>query len=197
MRSFTRVVHQLKLLCFLQNDTTDPKPVPTPATTSQLFNTVVNQIVSMSTNPIFLNSTCAACQAALDLAKIFVMIAPDQGPSLLVAVCERFNFTGFGNCETALGPLSGQGEDITQVLTFADVGGLDGQMLCENFLGMCPRAPTTPLDLTALNWFAKPKPNPLPPPKPASGKRLKVLHLSDAHIDPREYRIEILCCCID
>lgn len=57
-------------------------------------------------------------------------------------------------------------------------------MICNEFLGLCPRAPTSPLDLD--NWFAKPKPNPLPPPKQPTGERLKILHLSDLHIDPRE-----------
>ena len=57
------------------------------------------------------------------------------------------------------------------------------QMLCENFLSMCPRPPPAPLDLDA--WFAKPKPSPLPKRKP-SGKRVKVLHLSDFHLDPRK-----------
>ena len=36
-------------------------------------------------------------------------------------------------------------------------------------------------------WFATPKPNPLPAPKQPSGKRLKVLHISDIHIDPRAW----------
>lgn len=57
------------------------------------------------------------------------------------------------------------------------------QMLCQNFLGLCPLPPTAPLNLT--NWFARPKPSPLPPPKKPSGERVKVLHISDAHIDPR------------
>ena len=35
-------------------------------------------------------------------------------------------------------------------------------------------------------WFAKPKPNPLPVLKQPSGERLKVLHVSDLHIDPRK-----------
>lgn len=56
-------------------------------------------------------------------------------------------------------------------------------MLCQNFLGLCPLPPTTPLNLTG--WFAKPKPNPLPQAKKPSGQRLKVLHISDVHIDPR------------
>lgn len=47
---------------------------------------------------------------------------------------------------------------------------------------MCPAPTTSPLNLT--NWFAKPKPNPLPQPKKPSGKRLKVLHISDFHLDP-------------
>jgi sphingomyelin phosphodiesterase len=57
------------------------------------------------------------------------------------------------------------------------------QMLCQNFLGLCKRPPTPELNLTG--WFAKPKPNPLPTPKQPSGKRLKVLHLSDMHLDAR------------
>lgn len=58
----------------------------------------------------------------------------------------------------------------------------DLQAFCQNFLGMCPAPATSPLNLT--NWFAKPKPNPLPEPKKPSGKRLKVLHISDFHLDP-------------
>lgn len=75
------------------------------------------------------------------------------------------------------------GSFITQTLAYADVGGYDGQMICSNFLSLCPVAPTSPLNLTS--WFAKPKPDPLPPRKQPTGQRLKVLHLSDLHIDPR------------
>src|SRR5713226_3209497 len=57
-------------------------------------------------------------------------------------------------------------------------------MICENFVpNTCSLPPTPPLNLTG--WFSKPKPNPLPPPKKPSGNRVKVLHLSDFHIDPR------------
>lgn len=56
------------------------------------------------------------------------------------------------------------------------------QMLCHNFLSLCPLPPPAPLDLD--NWFAKPKPDPLPV-RQRSGERVKVLHLSDFHLDPR------------
>lgn len=65
------------------------------------------------------------------------------------------------------------------------------QLICSQ-LELCPKPPTVPLNLT--NWFAKPKPNPLPPPKPPSGERLKVLHLSDIHIDPRGFLRLVLRC---
>ncbi|KAF8553427.1 hypothetical protein OG21DRAFT_1523118 [Imleria badia] len=64
---------------------------------------------------------------------------------------------------------------FTQVVALGDMGGYDGQL--------CPLPPTLPLNLT--EWFAKPKPKPLPPPKQPSGERLKVLHVSDIHIDFR------------
>lgn len=57
------------------------------------------------------------------------------------------------------------------------------QLLCAQFLGLCSYPETLPLNITG--WFAKPKPNPLPVPKQPSGERLKVLHVSDLHIDPR------------
>ena len=56
------------------------------------------------------------------------------------------------------------------------------QAACGYFLHACPYPAASPLNLTG--WFAKPKPNPLPPPKQLTGERLKVLHLSDLHIDP-------------
>jgi hypothetical protein len=69
-------------------------------------------------------------------------------------------------------------------------------MICQNSIpGFCSLPPTPPLNLTG--WFSKPKPNPLPPPKKPSGQRVKVLHLSDFHIDPRAsqrfFLIPLLC----
>ena len=49
----------------------------------------------------------------------------------------------------------------------------------------CPVPSVLPLNMTS--YFAKPKPNPLPPLPKSEGKRLKVAHLSDFHLDAREY----------
>ncbi|RPD64995.1 sphingomyelin phosphodiesterase [Lentinus tigrinus ALCF2SS1-6] len=164
-----------------KNDTKDPHILPPKASSGKLLEAAFQQVLSIASNPAFGTDNCARCQAALEAGKFLAMAAPEQGPALAVRVCEHFNFNK--DCATQYGILS-LGSVITQVIANADVGGLDGQMICSHFVsGLCPLPPTTPLNLTG--WFAKPKPDPLPTPKKASGQRLKVLHISDLHIDPR------------
>lgn len=128
------------------------------------------------------------------------MAAPDQGPLLAEAVCEYFNYETTCYDEYSVLAL---GSVFSQVVSLANVGGYDGQVsakwvcmvqnimerknLCSKFKSLCPIPSTVPLNLTS--WFTKPKPNPLPPPKQPSGERLKVLHISDIHIDPREHAL--------
>ncbi|KAF7307444.1 SER THR protein phosphatase family protein [Mycena indigotica] len=163
------------------NDTTDPHPLPPTASSSLLLEQAFNQIIAISTNPTFGSNNCARCQAGLGVAKFLALASPENGPVLAVRLCEHFKFSS--SCGTSFSRLA-LGSVITQVVANANVGGYDGQMLCQNFInGLCPLPPATPLNLTS--WFTKPKPNPIPPPKKPSGKLLKVLHVSDFHLDPR------------
>ncbi|KAH9858229.1 sphingomyelin phosphodiesterase [Lenzites betulinus] len=164
-----------------KNNTRDPHILPPKASSGQLLESAFAQVLSIAGNPTFGTNTCARCQAALQAAKFLALAAPEEGPALAVRLCEHFSFNS--DCATQFGIFQ-LGSVVTQVVANADVGGLDGQMLCSHFLGgLCPAATATPLNLT--DWFAKPKPDPLPAAKKPSGKRLKVLHLSDMHIDPR------------
>ncbi|KAF5392498.1 hypothetical protein D9757_002323 [Collybiopsis confluens] len=160
-------------------DTKDPHPLPPPAYPPKLLQAAIAQIKAIASSTLF-NGTCSKCIASMEVAKFLALSAPEQGPILAVELCNFFNFST--TCNATFGP-DALGSVITQVVGNADMGNLDGQMLCQNFLSLCPLPPTSPLDLTG--WFAKPKPNPLPHPKAPSGKRLKVLHLSDFHLDPR------------
>ncbi|KAJ6611473.1 Metallo-dependent phosphatase-like protein [Mycena sp. CBHHK59/15] len=162
------------------NDTVDPHPLPPVASSSMLLEQAFTQVLAISTNPAFGDNTCARCLAGLEVAKFLAMASPENGPTLAVQLCSHFNFST--TCATTYGRLA-LGSVITQVIANANVGGYDGQLLCQNFLSLCPLPPASPLNLTA--WFSKPKPNPLPAPKKPSGKRLKVLHISDFHLDPR------------
>ncbi|KAI0654136.1 sphingomyelin phosphodiesterase [Cubamyces menziesii] len=163
------------------SNTHDPQVIFPKASSEQLLDAAFSQVLSVANNPTFGSNDCARCQAALQAGKFLAMAAPEQGPTLVVRLCEHFGYKK--DCNTEYG-ISGVGQIITQAIAHADVGGLDGQMICARFFsGLCPAATASPLDLS--NWFAKPKPNPLPPPRKASGQRLKILHLSDLHIDPR------------
>ncbi|KAJ4472551.1 Metallo-dependent phosphatase [Lentinula edodes] len=160
-------------------NTKDPHPLPPTASSSKLLQSAIAQVKSIA-NSTVLNGTCAKCIASMEVAKFLALAAPEQGPTFAVELCNFFGFST--SCNATYGPHA-LGGVVTQVVSNADVGGLDGQMLCQNFLSLCPLPPTSPLNLTG--WFAKPKPDPLPAPKTASGQRLKVLHLSDFHLDPR------------
>lgn len=162
------------------NDTVDPHLLPPPATSSALVTHAIAQLASIAANPVFGDNTCARCQAGLEVAKFAVLAAPEIGPDLAVAACQYFDFDS--ECQLTY-MLNNLGGVVTQLLAFADVGGYDGQAICANFLGSCDMPLTTPLNST--EWFAKPKPDPLPTPRQPTGERLKVLHISDAHIDPR------------
>ncbi|KAF4573281.1 hypothetical protein EYR36_007792 [Pleurotus pulmonarius] len=168
-----------------KNNTVDPHPLPPTASPSRLVENAFAQILSIAANPVFGDNKCARCIAGFEAAKFLALAAPKQGPALAVRLCDHFKFSS--TCSTTFGPL-GTGGVITQVVANADVGGLDGQYLCQNFLNLCPLPAPPPLNLTA--WFKKPKPNPLPPPKKPSGKRLKVLHLSDMHLDARRVDLD-------
>ncbi|KAG9308166.1 sphingomyelin phosphodiesterase [Chiua virens] len=165
---------------FPKNDTVDPHPLPLRQEPSQLLQSAFSQIKSIANNPVLAGDTCAQCQASLAIGKMLVLAAPEQGPLLAEAVCEYFDYPT--SCYDELSRLA-LGSVFSQVISLADVGGYDGQLICASQLSLCPMPLTVPLNLT--DWFAKPKPNPLPPPKQPSGERLKVLHVSDIHIDPR------------
>ncbi|KAG1817992.1 sphingomyelin phosphodiesterase [Suillus subaureus] len=157
---------------------TDPANFP-KATPSQLMEQALAQIMAIASNPVFGDDTCTKCQASLAVAKMLVLGAPEQGPLLAEAVCQYFDYST--TCYDEYSELA-LGSTFSQVLAFANAGGYDGQNLCSH-IGLCTVPPAVPLNMTG--WFAKPKPNPLPPPIQPSGERLKVFHISDIHLDPR------------
>lgn len=127
-------------------------------------------------------SNCSKCQQALAVAKGVALVVPTSVPGMLVSLCERFQFSSNATCTNNYAATS-FGAIWTQVLAFADVTGLDGRYICNDLSKtFCPAPTVSPLNTTTL--FPKPKPKNAKAPA-ASGKRVKVLHLSDFHLDPR------------
>lgn len=111
-------------------------------------------------------------------------VLPQALPPLFIALCEATGFASNSTCQTtysaeALGAL------WTQVLAYANVSGQDGHYICNSLSStFCPAQTTNPLNTTGL--FPKPKPANATAPQ-ASGERIKVVHLSDLHLDPRYF----------
>ncbi|KAF9893907.1 hypothetical protein FE257_008878 [Aspergillus nanangensis] len=128
------------------------------------------------------SSSCTKCKAALEAAKPAALFAPSMVPDAMVSLCKQFSFKDAASCEHTYAA-EAFGAVWTQVLAYADLQGLDGDYICNSVSSdFCDEPYTSPLDTADL--FPKPKPENPRVPKP-SGKRVKVAHLSDFHLDPR------------
>lgn len=177
---------------------TDPKTVPTAdndpvfyppgianltnATSEALASLVLSEIKSIIYESGGITSNCSKCIAALSVGKVLAQTAPSFVPAAMVALCQATGFASNLTCQNTY-TAGSFGAVWTQVLALADVTGLDGRYICNSLSStFCSAPTTTPLNTT--NLFPKPKPLNATAPK-ASGKRVKVLHLSDFHLDPR------------
>ncbi|KAF2858620.1 Metallo-dependent phosphatase [Piedraia hortae CBS 480.64] len=169
--------------------TNDPDPVYFPQPVANLTLDAQKEVIETLTKQILqignasnINSSCDKCLAGLAIAKTAAQLAPELVPDAMVNLCIQTGFKKAANCKDQYAKNT-YGSIITQVLTLADVTGLDGQYIC-NYMSkkFCPYPAPTPLDTT--KYFPKPRPANATKPK-ASGKRVKVVHLSDIHLDPR------------
>lgn len=140
----------------------------------------VSTIISSETTTS--KGNCNKCMQALTAAKKAALYVPQMVPEAIIHLCKSFSFKSNESCESSyarntFGPI------WTQVLAYADVEGLDGEYICNNlYPQFCPSPHAQPLNTS--NLFPKPKPANPSIPK-ASGKRVKVLHMSDLHLDAR------------
>ena len=134
-----------------------------------------NDIISGS------GSNCSKCISALEVGQYVAQRVPQLVPDLLVDLCISTKFQSNASCKENY-EAQNYGAVWSQVLALADVSGSDGQYIC-NYLSssFCPKPYTLPSNASA---FFGPKPKNYTMAKP-SGKRVKVLHMSDMHIDPR------------
>lgn len=125
---------------------------------------------------------CSKCKRALAATKPAALYAPLLVPDALINMCKTFGFQSEEACEEKYAPQA-SGAIWAQVLAYADLEGLDGQYICHYLKNdFCEQPQTRDLDTSKL--FPKPKPAQVQVPK-ASGERVKVLHMSDFHLDAR------------
>lgn len=177
---------------------TDPMNVPTgkddpvyyPEAIARLSNSTSEALVQIALAEVKsiiydnggLSGNCSKCVAALSAGKLLAQTAPSYVPGALISLCQSTGFMSISSCQTMY-QAGTYGAIWTQVLALADVTGLDGQYVCSSLsTTFCAKPSTSPLNMTEL--FPKPKPANFTAPK-SSWKRVKVLHLSDFHLDAR------------
>ena len=134
--------------------------------------------------------------SALEIGQSVAQRVPKMVPDMLVALCESTGFKSNSSCRENY-EATNFGAVWTQILALGNMSGLDGQYVCYSLsTSFCPRPYTLPSD-TSSYFGAKPENITVPQP---SGKRVKVWHGSDFHLDPR-YMVgseanctENLCC---
>ncbi|KAM7221685.1 Metallo-dependent phosphatase-like protein [Rhypophila decipiens] len=176
---------------------TDPDIIPAlksdqvlyPPALANLSSAATQAIVSASLDQIHrivesnhsgLSDNCSKCIAALSVGQLLARVAPESIPQVMVSLCTDTGLHSKEKCsdDWRAGVL---GAPLAQVLAKADVAGLDGRYIC-NYLSKatCPR----PTVVSRKVDFPKPRPS-IPKKAVPSGKRAKVFHLSDLHLDTR------------
>lgn len=160
-------------------------PVPKKQLSTSAQKSLIEEVVANVSQIISAggSNNCTICKNALVAAQPAAFYAPSLVPKSMVSLCESFGLHSNETCEEDF-LATNFGAIWTQILYFADVAGSDGNYICNSIGGFCPKPTAAPLDTSDL--FPKPKPANAKAPK-ASGKRVKVLHMSDFHIDPRYF----------
>lgn len=164
----------------------DTDPIFYPESPVDLTNSVADSLVSAALTEIKaiiassdpgLGSNCSKCIAALSVGQIVAKLAPTYLPTAIVSLCQTTGWASNATCQSTY-EAGSFGAAWTQILAKADLGGVDGRYICASLSSTFCSAPgVTPYNVT----FPKPKPANATKPK-ASGKKVKVLHLSDLHL---------------
>lgn len=188
--SILNVTYPLNLTDPTTVPTADNDPVYYPKAIAHLDNTTSEEFVQIALAEIKSIiydqggriGNCSKCTAALSVGKLLAQTVPEYVPDAMVSLCEATGFGTNSSCKTAY-TAGDYGAIWTQVLAYGDVKGLDGRYVCAILsTSFCSFPTTSPLNTTAL--FPKPKPANAKAPM-ASGNKVKVLHLSDFHLDSR------------
>ncbi|WFD04555.1 hypothetical protein MOBT1_003266 [Malassezia obtusa] len=144
-------------------------------------------------------SDCQKCIDALKLGQKAARAAPSLVPDLMVELCKKYNYTKSADleksCQSDFGAAQ-MGSVYTQVLSYANFsdGSSSNDYICSALVDSKPCNAPEPATLSEeflKSWF---KGKPTPPEDVASrskktgkkqDKRLRTLHVSDFHVDPR------------
>ena len=145
---------------------------------TQLINDGIS-LVELLQNPNATN--CQECQGILGQVANTLKARQEEFATVAEPICQAFTaLIPFGIC---LGLFHVGSTDLGGIFPAMNIAGEDGQTACAYIFGLCDLPAPPQLDLNALF-----KNTTKPPPKqltPSDKEPLKVLHISDYHLDER------------
>lgn len=157
-----------------------PLPENTDPTTA--FYQSIDTAASIINGSAGVVGNCTRCVAVIAAGQVVARLAPGNFSDALIRLCKMVSFKPDADCERDYAKNKPEPAIWSQVLQAADVLGNDGQFICNAMFGQtwCDKPEAIKANLTF--GVEKPANATAPPP---NRKRVKVLHLSDVHLDPR------------
>lgn len=169
-------------------------PLPTGNASPDIATQVKSELTTIFTSN---GANCTKCTDALRVAQKLARQSPTDGPGMLIELCKQYGYKSNATCEATYAPQV-LGSVYTQVLSYADLTSphsTDAQYICNIVVGSSTSNCTLPkprhLDDAFLDkWFQGKRTPPSTYNKNVgeptrNGKDLRVLHMSDIHVDPR------------
>lgn len=182
------------------DEATYPRPVSEHGHSKDLYNSTLSNITAILQSNA---SSCSKCMQALRVGQRLAHAKPKSGPAAMVDLCKQYQYasnkSGLSSdeaCERTYAP-STLGAQYTQILSYANLSSsaMDAQAICSQVFTYCDLPPPTHLSEEYLDaWFKSvggrkatkaPSTKKTGPPLKDGRRRLRVLHLSDIHADPR------------
>ncbi|KAK5631028.1 hypothetical protein RRF57_006743 [Xylaria bambusicola] len=123
-----------------------------------------------------LPASCGACEATLFQLKLAATRGDDFFVTVATAACKRLKIADNDVCE---GSIALEGPIIANSLRGLRIGSKTSRLICVALFGMCSFPEVEKHEVA----FPSPKPK-TRRPKPSGQRPLRVVHISDIHIDP-------------
>ncbi|SYW80601.1 related to acid sphingomyelinase [Ustilago bromivora] len=169
-------------------------PLPTGTASPDIASQVRKELSDIFSST---NANCTKCTDALKVAQKLTKQSPKEVPGMLIEMCKKYSYKSSSACEKTYAPQV-LGSVYAQVLSYADFSSpnsTDAQYICNIVVGSSTSNCTLPkprhLDESFLdNWFGSKRTPPASYNRNVgepteNGKDLRVLHMSDIHVDPR------------
>lgn len=155
----------------------EDSPAPGIANASTLANDAIKLVaLFMHAN----ETNCNECKSVMSTVKKRMEVQQETLRDIAIPFCSAIPALPYNEC---VGLLTVGSTDVGAAFAAMDMDGTDGQLVCAYMFGLCQLPPPPPVNTTALfNGTTKPKAKTLTPSKKDP---LRVLHISDYHLDLR------------